>query len=69
MLSDASNKFVDIIHKYQYMHISCIKLYVIHKYKPLPQASAINHHPQGDINAKEYIILIHQFYTYNVKNI
>ena len=51
------------------MHINCIKLYVIQKHKPLPQASAINHHPQGDINATEYITFIHQFYTYNVKNV
>lgn len=49
------------------MSINCIKLYVIHKHKPLLQA--INHQPQGDINAKEYTISLHQFYTYNVKNL
>ena len=69
ILSDASNTSVDIIYIYQYMHINCIKLYVIHERKPLLQASAIYHHPQGDINAKEYIILIYQFYMYNVNNV
>jgi hypothetical protein len=30
--------------------------------------SVINHHPQGNIHTKECIILIHQFYKYNVNN-
>ena len=39
------------------MHINCIKLLckIINKHK---HVSTINRHPQGDVNKKEYIILI-----------
>jgi hypothetical protein len=35
--------------------------------RTLLHISAINLHPQGDVNTKDYIILLHQFYRYSVK--
>lgn len=46
------------------------KLYKVTNYpytKTLLHVSAINRHPQGDVNTKEHIILIYQIYIYNVK--
>lgn len=39
------------------MYINCIKpsRKIINKHK---HVSAINHHPQGDVNKKEYTLLI-----------
>ena len=33
----------------------------------LLQVSAINRHPQGDINTKPYVLLKHQMYIHNVE--
>jgi len=45
------------------MHMSCIKLQVTRRYEPCPpHFSAINHHPHGDLNTGEYIILIHRIF-------
>jgi len=51
--------FANILHKY----FSCLWCW-IHLH-----VSLINHRPQQAVSAQEYIILIHQFYTYSVKNI
>jgi len=42
------------------VNINCIRLQVINKHTTLLHVSATNHHSQGDVSTKEYIILIYQ---------
>jgi hypothetical protein len=51
-----------ITHIYQQMH-TIYNIHVLHL-----QVSALHHHPQGDINIKEYNKLIHLIYIYIVES-
>ena len=46
-----------------------IKLQVIYKLNPPLHVSAINRHPEGDVNTKEFILLRNQSQMHRLKNI